>query len=86
MSNVGSNFTTSYSLGLEQDKPIQKWEDYDGFGAYQYRHHKFPNNKTLNDLQKRRVFKVHAEERLRINAVRKADILPKVKERCWMKG
>ncbi len=60
-----------------QDKPIQKWEEYDGFGRYQYRHHKFPNNKTLNDLQKRRVFAAHAEQRLRINAVRKADVLPR---------
>ncbi len=61
-----------------KDKPIQKWEEYDGFGNYQYRHHKFPNNKTFNDFQKRIIFERFAEERLRINAVRKADILPKV--------
>ncbi len=61
-----------------QDKPVQKWEEYDGFGRYQYRHHRFPNNKTANDYQKRRVFAQHAEHRLRVNAIRKAaDILPK---------
>jgi len=57
-------------------KPVQEWQDWDGFGPYKYRHHCLPSNHSARDWQRRRIFEQHAEQRLRINAVRKADILP----------
>ena len=59
-----------------QDKPIQEWEDWDGFGPYKYRTHYMPNNITQRDVQRRRILKQHVEERLRVNSIRKADVLP----------
>ena len=35
-----------------------------------------PNNITQKDVQRRRILKNHAEQRLRVNCIRKADILP----------
>merc|ERR1712179_317636 len=52
------------------------WWDWNGFGPYKKRPHEYPNGMTLKDLQRRRIFKEFAEERLRINCIRKADILP----------
>jgi hypothetical protein len=59
-------------------QPLQEWWDWNGFGPYKYRHHKYPNNLTLRDVQKRRIFKQFAEERLRVNSIFKNEILPKV--------
>ena len=60
-------------------KPVQEWWDWDGFGKYKFRHHKYPNNPTLRDVQRRRIFKIFAEERLRVNSIFRNEILPKVK-------
>ena len=59
-----------------KDKKIQEWDDWDGFGCYKYKHHYMPNNITQKDVQRRRILKEHAEERLRVNCIRKADVLP----------
>ena len=60
-----------------KDKPVQSWWDWDGFGRYAFRSHSYPDNRSLRDVQRRRVFKKFAEERLRINSLRKAtDVLP----------
>lgn len=61
-----------------QDKPIQEWWDWDGFGRYKFRSHHLPNNWALQDFQRRRILGKFAEERLRLNLIRKADILPSV--------
>ena len=55
---------------------IQEWDEWDGFGGYKYKHHYMPNNITQRDVQRRRILKNHAEQRLRVNCIRKADILP----------
>ena len=60
-------------------KPVQEWWDWDGFGKYKFRHHNYPNNPTLRDVQRRRIFKIFAEERLRVNSIFRNEILPKVK-------
>ena len=59
-----------------KDKPIQEWDNWDGFGCYKYKPHYMPNNITQRDVQRRRILKHHAEERLRVNCIRKADVLP----------
>jgi hypothetical protein len=59
-------------------KAIQNWWDWDGFGPYKSRPHDYPNNVTLRDFQRRRIFKKFAEDRLRINSIFKNEILPKV--------
>ena len=46
------------------------------FGPYKYRTHYMPNNITQRDVQRRRKLKQHVEERLRVNCIRKADVLP----------
>lgn len=58
-------------------KPVQEWWDWDGFGRYKSRRHGFPVNMMLRDVQKRRIFEKHNEERIKINAIWKNDILPK---------
>ena len=60
-----------------QDKKVQEWDDWDGFGRYKYKPHYMPTNITNRDVQRRRILKQHAEERLRVNCIRKADVLPK---------
>ena len=55
---------------------IQEWDEWDGFGSYKYKPHYMPNNITQKDVQRRRILKNHAEQRLRVNCIRKADILP----------
>ena len=62
---------------LKQKKPAQDWWDYDGFGKYKARYHQYPTNKVLRDVQRRRVFAQHAEERNRVNCLFRNDILPK---------
>lgn len=64
-------------LSPSQDKEIQGWYEWDGFGPYKYRAHRYPNNFTLRDVQRRRIFQKHAKERMLINTIRKNDILPK---------
>lgn len=68
-------------FGYPKDKffgqAAQEWWDWNGFGPYKYRHHNYPNNLTLRDVQKRRIFKLFAEERLRVNSIFKNEILPK---------
>ena len=59
-----------------QDKKIQSWDNWDGFGCYKYKPHYMPNNITQRDVQRRRILKQHAEERLRVNCIRKANLLP----------
>jgi hypothetical protein len=49
---------------------MQEWWDWDGFGPYKYRHHHYPNNITLRDVQRRRIFKRLHGERERINLIR----------------
>ena len=78
-SNVWSPFFTQLLVFI-QDKPIQEWSDWDGFGPYKYGHHRFANNRMNKDFQRRRIFRRFAEERVRVNAIRKADILPRVSE------
>ena len=60
-----------------EDKPFQKPEEWDGFGRYKVSGHNYPTHKVHRDVLKRRILKQHAEERLLINTIRKADILPK---------
>ena len=57
-------------------KPAQEWWDYDGVGKYKSRHHGYPVNMMLRDVQNRRIFEKFHEERIRINAIWKNDILP----------
>lgn len=57
-------------------KPIQEWWDWDGIGRYKYRSHDYPNNMTLRDVQRRRIFARHAQDRLRLNCIIRNDILP----------
>ncbi|TRY75223.1 hypothetical protein TCAL_01318 [Tigriopus californicus] len=66
-------------LGVEafKHKPVQDWYKWDGFGPYKVRSHSFPNNITLRDHQRRRIFAQHAEKRNLINCIRKADLLPR---------
>ena len=72
-------FASSLKLnsGSFQDKPIQDWWDYDGFGKYKSRYHEYPTNMMLRDVQRRRIFKQFHEERNRLNCVFRNDILPK---------
>jgi len=63
--------------GYFNDKPCQNWWEYDGFGSYAIRGHKYPTNITLRDVQRRRILKQHAEERNRVNCLFRNDILPK---------
>jgi hypothetical protein len=49
---------------------VQEWWDWDGLGPYKYRHHHYPNNITLRDVQRRRIFKRLHGERTRINLIR----------------
>lgn len=58
-------------------KPVQEWWDWDGIGRYKSRRHGYPVNLMLRDVQKRRSFEKHNEERILINAVWKNDFLPK---------
>jgi len=57
-------------------KPMQDWWDWDGIGQYKSRRHGYPVNMMLRDVQKRRSFEKHNEERTLINAVWKNDFLP----------
>ena len=57
-------------------KGAQDWQTWDGFGAYKRWHHSLPNKMSARDYQRRRIMKQHAEERMRVNAIRKAPILP----------
>ncbi len=52
------------------------WWSYDGIGRYRTRHHDYPVNMMLRDVQKRRTFAKFHEERIKINAVWKNNILP----------
>lgn len=61
---------------LFKGKPIQEWWDWDGFGPYKARSHKYPTNWTLRDVQRRRILQQHAEERNRITSIFRNDILP----------
>ena len=54
-----------------RDKPAQEFDEYDGFGSYKWKPHYMPNKHTQRDVQRRRVLKNHAEERLRVNCIRK---------------
>ncbi|XP_023341496.1 28S ribosomal protein S14, mitochondrial [Eurytemora carolleeae] len=57
-------------------KALQEWWDWDGCGPYKYRHHHYPNNITLRDVQRRRIFKrLHFERASRENIIDN-DILP----------
>ena len=56
---------------------MQEWWDWDGIGKYKSRYHYYPFNLMLRDVQKRRAFAKHNEERIKINALWKNDILPK---------
>ena len=50
----------------------------------QYRHHHFPNNITLRDVQRRRIFKKGHRERSLITLLNKNDILPpELKRLAW---
>ena len=60
-----------------QSKPHQSWWDWDGIGRYEFRNHGYPTNLMLRDVQKRRMFAKHNEERIKINAIWKNTILPK---------
>lgn len=76
----GPNHGTNPHLG----KAGQEWWDWDGMGPYKYRHHHYPNNITLRDVQRRRIFKRTHCERERLNAIRKNDLLPKeLQENAW---
>ena len=66
----------SFGQHAFRDKPIQEWAELDGFGPYKAVHHYMPNNITQRDVQRRRILRLHAEERLRVNCIRKADVLP----------
>jgi len=57
-------------------KPMQEWWDWDGLGGYKYRHHHYPNNITLRNVNKRRIFKQFYFQRSKLNDIRKNDILP----------
>ena len=57
-------------------KPIQEWWEWDGFGPYKARNHQYPTNWTLRDVQRRRILKEHAEERNKVAALFRNDILP----------
>merc|ERR1711872_434036 len=59
-----------------QGKPVQEWWDWDGFGPYKYRHHHYPNNITLRDVQRRRIFKKFQFQRSKLMDLRRNDILP----------
>merc|ERR1719282_1648206 len=56
---------------------LQEWWEWDGKGPYKYRHHHYPNNITLRDVQRRRIFKRHHAERERLNSIIQSDLLPK---------
>jgi len=62
---------------MHMHKPVQEWYEWDGFGPYKYRHHHYPRNITLRDVQRRRVFKEHHRERQLLRSVYKNDLLPK---------
>merc|ERR1711974_205107 len=62
---------------MHQGKPLQEWWDWDGFGPYKYRHHHYPRNITLRDVQRRRIFKQHHRERGLVRSVYMNDLLPK---------
>ena len=65
-------------------KAFQEWWDWDGFGPYKYRHHHYPNNITCRDVQRRRIFKRHHEERNNLNHIVRSDILPReLREKAW---
>ena len=49
---------------------VQEWWDWDGLGPYKYRHHHYPNNITLRDVQRRRIFKKLHGERSRLGLIR----------------
>ena len=66
----------SFGQSAFQDKKKQEWDEWDGFGPYKFKPHYMPNNITQRDVQRRRILKLHAEERLRVNCIRKADVLP----------
>jgi len=61
---------------LFKGKASQDWWDWDGFGPYKPRYHKYPTNWTLRDVQRRRILQQHAEERNRITSIFRNDILP----------
>merc|ERR1712179_429855 len=56
---------------------LQEWWEGDGKGPYKYRHHHYPNNITLRDVQRRRIFKQHHRERELHRAIYLNDLLPK---------
>jgi len=62
---------------MHKHKPAQEWYEWDGFGPYKYRHHHYPRNITLRDVQRRRIFKEHHRERTLLRSVYKNDLLPK---------
>ena len=61
-----------------QGKKSQDWWEWDGFGPYKPRYHKYPTNWTLRDVQRRRILQQHAEERNRMTNIFRNDILPQV--------
>jgi len=61
---------------LFKGKPIQEWWEWDGFGPYKARSHRYPTNWTLRDVQRRRILEQHAEERNKITSIFRNDILP----------
>ena len=61
----------SFGPNAFRDKPPQEFDEYDGFGSYKWKPHYMPNKHTQRDVQRRRVLKNHAEERLRVNCIRK---------------
>lgn len=71
-------FTKKNQIPVEQNnaKPTQEWWDWDGIGRYKSRRHGYPVNMMLRDVQKRRNFEKHNQERILINSVWKNDILP----------
>ena len=69
--------TTGFGPGAFSGKPVQEWHEWDGFGPYKYGHHHMVNNRMNRDFQHRRIFKIHHERRMRINCIRKAELLPK---------
>jgi len=62
---------------MHAGKPLQEWWDWDGFGPYKYRHHHYPRNITLRDVQRRRIFKQHHRERELTRSIYLNDLLPK---------
>lgn len=68
--------TGQFPPDLFKGKKSQDWWEWDGFGPYKPRYHKYPTNWTLRDVQRRRILQQHAEERNRMTNIFRNDILP----------